>query len=163
MSTFFELIKKYLEPKVALPFGFFLVIFGLILVIVLPNLSTIEEKLGFRTKSVIQQELTISQENVRQLTDGIQTATKDAANQIALGNAKVNALDKLNKDTENNNKVKDKVKQEKNKKISDINNSKLTPEEKDSKIAEVQIGAVWDIYCKFNGDDISCQVELPKP
>ena len=56
-----------------------------------------------------------------------------------------------------------KVKQEKNKKISDIYNSKLTPEEKDSKIAEVQIGAVWDIYCKFNGDDISCQVELPKP
>lgn len=152
------LVESYAKNRLSLPVGFFLVLIVVISIIVIPNFNQISEKLGFDTRTTLEKKLTDKDNTIDRLGEGNK--------QLSLTIDKLNESNKVDletvvKDSENKEKVDivlSEIKVKAKKKFSNITTSKSSFKAKlkvksvELQLAEIQIQAVWETYCKFNND-----------
>lgn len=156
----FSALFTAIGSRISLPVGFFLVLLGIALVIILPNLSEIESKLGFTTKAQLQQQVVQDAANLNTVTASNANLKKDADNQQAIGSAKVDAVIQNNNAKQSNQTVVTNIIQKKNSMIKNIKaqfkkNPQSAPNQPDlvDSVAKVQIDSIWETYCQFNVDN----------
>ncbi len=147
------LFSRFLGDKLSLPFGFFLVLFGLILVIVIPNFSQISEKLGFKTVPSLE----------RQNTEQANQDLKHTVDTVhASGQIDLQTVQKTNKDKAevefmmNEIKVvaKRQFKQSNDKPVAQVISEIQAHQDE---LAAIQIDTIWVAYCKTS-TDVACTV-----
>ena len=149
--------------KISLPIGFFAVLFGLLLVILVPNMSMIGTKLGFNTKEALQKQVNQDQTTIRDISAANVDMQTTIDRNTQTNQANLDAVVHHDAVTDSHAAFTDTiikkrdaaVEQIKHKKISKVTNtpSSDTPS---TEIAKVEIQAIWATYCEFN-QDAACQ------
>ncbi len=154
-----NMMKNWVSNKLSLPTGFFLVLFGLILCIVIPNFSQIESKLGFITKADLQKQVIQQQASIEEAKQANDEMVNEADNQKQIGNAKVDSVTHVIDAKQKNETITGKIIRTKDNTIASIK-KKLKPssavavkDQEAEQVSEVQITAIWEVYCQFNQDN----------
>lgn len=128
-------------------------IVALMAFIIIPNMDNIKEKLGIDTVKSLSVKLNQEEHNtdtavvankklvetsgiIKTLNDKEDDITEQLLDEIKIASTKVEVI----KESSNAKVVKI------------VKDNKLTPEQKQKQISEVNISSIWDSYCSFNKD-----------
>jgi len=164
-------IKNKFMPFVTLTNLLFIILIGLIIVLVIPNINQIKEKLGFETRTSLKVKLNQEISNTNAVlsnnkelnqTIDILGRTNEVISDLAI--RKDIETNKVTKKVSNIISKKKKAIDEKTKFEKDQLNSESIAEEniivdteqdirRDIRTSTIQIDSIWEAYCEFNDDD----------